>query len=250
MVSYGDISSWQFLYIPNAKMFGRSPAAAYSGMVIANQPSRPGYSLQCPDVTFVDHYFPSEPRWGQEYPNLEDVWLTPDGVANGEDDVVNRALEWMNNLVYPHDIVTDKEYYTPGEDSVRIFTTIENPNSNQISAVAYLKTTAGVLIDSINLSPITLRKGSEEWFGNISTPQIEDFYDISVTAFDITNSEKFSMPNAVRFATAGPIKIDSLIISYNPMPRTYKVVPLVRNLSQTVTVDNLSITISSDDSQE
>ena len=108
-------------------------------------------SLQCPDVTFVDHYFPSEPRWGQEFPDYEEVWLTPDGVANGEDDVVNRVLEWMNNLVYPHTVLTDKIYYSPVEDTVHLSTIIENPNSHQLSARAYLKTVEGTLIDSVDL---------------------------------------------------------------------------------------------------
>lgn len=248
-VSYGDISSWQLTYVPNAKMFGRAPVAAFSGMVLYNQPYSPGYSLQCPDITFVDHYFSSEPRWGQEFPDFEEVWLTPDGVANGEDDVVNRALEWMNNLVYPHDIATDKVYYTPGEDSIRISTTIENPNSNQISATAYLKTTAGVLIDSIDLSPITLKRVGEEWFGNISTPQIEEFYEISVTAFDLTNSEQFSMPNAARITTVGPVVIDSITVTYvNTFPKRYEVRPFVKNNGQSFTIENLLITMTTDDS--
>ncbi|MCW9064735.1 MAG: S41 family peptidase, partial [Ignavibacteriaceae bacterium] len=130
-LSYGDVTSWQLSYVPNAKMFGRSPQAIYSGMWsgVAPQPYKAGYSLECPNLTLVDHYDPEIPRWGQEYPNFEEVWLTPDGVANGEDDVVSRAVEWMNNLVYPHNIVTDKTYYIPGVDSAHIYATIENPNS-------------------------------------------------------------------------------------------------------------------------
>ena len=110
-VSNGDITSWQLSYVPYARMFGRSPVAAFSGMVLYTQPSKPGYSLRCPDITTVDHYFPNEQIWGKEFPNFEEVWLTPDGVANGEDDVVNRALEWMNNLVYPHNVLSNNTYY-------------------------------------------------------------------------------------------------------------------------------------------
>lgn len=119
-VSYGDISSWQLSYIPNARMFGRSPMAAYSGMVLYNQPVRAGYALQCPDITFTDHYNPEIIRWGQEYPLFEEVWLTPEGVANGEDGVVTRALEWMSILVYSHNVLTDKEYYLPQSSVVML----------------------------------------------------------------------------------------------------------------------------------
>ena len=33
------------------------------------------------------------------FPVDEEVWLTRDGVANGEDDVVNRALAWINSVL-------------------------------------------------------------------------------------------------------------------------------------------------------
>jgi hypothetical protein len=244
-VSYGDISSWQFSYIPNAKMFGRSPEAIYSGMWDVAQPTRPGYSLQCPNFTLVDHYAPDLPRWGQEYPLFEEVWLTPYGVANGEDDVVKRAVEWMNNLVYPHNIITDKTYYTPGLDSVHIYTSIENPNSNQISARAYLKTSTGVLIDSVNLSPILSNSNSEQWFGNIGLPPTEDFYDISVTAFDQTNSEQFSMPKATRFTTAGPVVLDSF--SWIKSSTNYYLTPFLENQSTVTTITNASVRLTSND---
>jgi hypothetical protein len=244
-VSYGDVSSWQFSYIPNAKMFGRSPAAVYSGMGNGTQPSRPGYSFQCPNLTLVDHYQPNLPRWGQEYPNLEEVWLTPEGVANGEDDVVNRALEWMNNLVFPHNIVTDSTYYSQDEDSVHIFTTIENPNSNLISATAYLKTIAGILIDSISLSPLLTNLNGEQWYGNLELPSTEDFYTISVTAFDITNSGSFSLPNATRFTTAGPVVIDSIYVFEGS--NNFAVRPYLKNQSIITTITKAAVKVICND---
>lgn len=247
-LSYGDFSSWQFSYIPNARMFGRSPMSIYSAMweAVSPQPYREGYALNCQNLTLVDHYEPEIPLWGQEYPLFEEIWLTPDGVANGEDDVVNRAVEWMNNLVYAHNILTDKKYYTPGVDSVHIYTTIENPNSNQISAIAYLKTLAGVLIDSVNLSPLILNLNSEQWFGNIGLPSTEDFYDISVTAFDITNSEQFSIPNATRFTTIGP-----LVVDHSEIPQTgenvFSLKLYLRNDGSTVMATNVSAVVLTND---
>jgi hypothetical protein len=245
-VSYGDISSWQFSYIPNAKMFGRSPEAIYSGMWDVAQPTRPGYSLQCPNFTLVDHYAPDLPRWGQEYPFLEEVWLTPDGVANGEDDVVKRALEWMNNLVYPHNTAIDKTYYTPGNDTIHINTTIENPNSHQISGTAYLKTLAGVLIDSVNLSPYLLNPTSDQLTGVIIIPNAEDYYGISVTALDLSNSEKFSTPNAVALTTVGPVTIDSVDAIQGS--NYFVIKPLLKNHSTVNTITNASVRLICNDS--
>ncbi|MCW8812739.1 MAG: T9SS type A sorting domain-containing protein [Chlorobium sp.] len=247
-VSYGDITSWQLTYVPNAKFFGRPPVAAFSGMVLYNQPYKPGYYLQCPDVTFVDHYFPSEIRWAQEFPDFEEVWLTPDGVANDEDDVVNRALDWMNNLVFPHTVATDKKYYSQNEDTVYLSTIIENPNSHQLSARGYIHNLNDVLIDSLDLTKQAFTDEGEIWIGNKIAPVGEDFFKVSLTAFDQTASTSFTAPNATRFATAGSVIIDSLIVTYNSFARTYTINALVKNDGQTTSVNNLQIFMSSEDS--
>jgi hypothetical protein len=239
-LSYGDITSWQLSYVPNAKMFGRSPSAIYSGNAAEDpQPYRSGYQMRCPTLTFVDHHHPELPRWGQEYPNLEEVWLTPEGVANGEDDVVNRAVEWMNNLVFPHNTATNKSYYIPGLDSVKIFTTVENPNSHQISATAYLNTLAGVVIDSVNLIPSLINSFSEQFSGVMNAPAEEEYYAISITASDLTNSENFSMPNAVALTTVGPVKLDSLYVL--DQSNYFLVKPLLKNHSTVNTITNASV---------
>ena len=48
--------------------------------------------------------------------------------------------------------------------------------------------------------------------------------------------------------TAGPVVIDSLIVTYNPVPRTYTVKTAVKNESQSVTLENLLINMRTDDS--
>ena len=209
-ISYGDISAWQFSYVPNARMFGRSPEALYSGYGVRDQPARSGYNMLCTNITLVDHYNPSNIRWGQEYPLFEEVWLTPEGVSNGEDDVVKRAVEWINNLVFAHNIKTEKLYYTAEGDSINISTVIENPNSHQISARAYLNSVEGELIDSVDLVHQLLNLEGEQWTASFNMPSAEDFYDISVMSFDITTGDQFATPNATRFTTAGPVVLDSI----------------------------------------
>lgn len=245
-VSYGDVSSWQLNYVPYAKFFGRSPAAAYSGMWQSQQPSRPGYNLRCPNFTLVDHYLPSEVRWGQEFPDFEEVWLTPDGVANGEDDVVSRALEWMNNLVYPHTVVTDKKCYSQNEDTVHLSTIIENPNSHQLSARAYLKTVSGVLIDSVNLVKQTLNSGSENWIANFDRPSFEEMFKIAVTVFDETAADQFAVPNATRFTTVGPITLDS-VLYIKGLFDGYYIRPFFSNEGTDMTITNALLRIICND---
>ncbi len=246
-LSYGDISSWELSYIPNARMFGRSPSAIYSGLWnnIAPQPSRIGYQLQCTNTTNVDHYNPGVPRWGQEYPLFEEVWLTPEGVANGEDGVVTRAIEWMNNLVYAHEVASEKAYYEP-EDTVHISTIIENPNSHQVSARGYLKTVQGVLIDSVDLVHQLDNSDGIRWSAKFNLPSGEDYYDISINAVDNTTGDQFATPNASRFTTAGPIVLDSIRF-VKGATNYYNLRPFVRNEGTSLTISNAKIQLKCSD---
>ncbi len=53
----------------------------------------------------------------------------------------------------------------------------------------------------------------------------------------------------MKFTTAGPVIIDSITVTYiNTFPKRYEVKPFVKNNGQTVTVKNLFITMSTEDS--
>ena len=73
--------------------------------------------LRCPNFTMVDHFAPEVPRWGQEYPLDEEVWLTPDDVALGYDTVVRRAQAWMEHTAYANRVECMATYLRPGLDS-------------------------------------------------------------------------------------------------------------------------------------
>jgi hypothetical protein len=95
--SWGDVTAHQLSYIPSARFFGKSPHGAYAGHWWCPYPlSVSGYSLYYPDFIEVDHRFPDVQLLNREFPIDEDVWLTPDDVAKGDDTVVKRALAWIN----------------------------------------------------------------------------------------------------------------------------------------------------------
>jgi hypothetical protein len=247
--SYGDISAWELSYIPNAKFFGKSTTDGLAGYWFNpwEGPNIPGYTLLCPDFLLTDHRFPGVQLYNKEFPVDEEVWLTPDGVAKGEDDVVKKALEWMNNLVYPHNIMTDKSFYFPSGDTVHLSTIIENPNSHQISARAYFNTSGGVLIDSINLSKQSLNGTEEKWSANFNIPQTEDIYKISVKTFDQTSSTSFKLPNAARFTTAGPLIIDSIWYYNIVSSGRYSFGFFLLNKGNTLSLNNVSLKITCND---
>ena len=63
----------------------------------------------------------------------------------------------------------------------------------------------------------------------------------------LNNGESFTIENVNRVTTAGPIVIDSLEISYIPSTDRYHVKPHIKNEGQTLTLEDLSISMFSDD---
>ena len=208
-VSMGDLTAQRFRYHPMVRFFGASSDATLGyNTSIENFPNWDIY------YSIGDMFHTNTPGVylnRREFPIDFPVWHNPDDVAIGKDAVVENALGWINNLVYPHSTFSDKTFYTPGEDTVHLSTIIENPNLHQISARAYLKTLENVLIDSVDLTHQLLNPDSEQWVANFSLPMVEEFYKISITSFDQTASNSFTVPNATRFTTAGPVVLDSII---------------------------------------
>jgi hypothetical protein len=246
-LSMGDWNAFRMRFHPMARLFGKPTNGAFVGGNYLDGQVSDAWLYQIP-TSIVYSNVPNEGYLIHKgvQPD-EEVWLTRNGVAKGEDDVVKKALEWMNNLVYPHDIMTNKSCYASSGDTVHLSTTIENPNSHQISARTYLNTSEGVLIDSIDLSKQTINGTEENWLAKFNTPHSEEFYNISVKTFDQSSSTSFTRPNATRFTTAGPLIIDS--ISYNNQP-TYKRCPIwlfLLNKGKTLSLTNVSLKITCSD---
>jgi hypothetical protein len=84
----------------------------------------------------------------RSFPVDEEVWLTRDGVANGDDDVVKRALAWISTLSYAHNVRVAR----PTIDSIQITARVENPQAHALNVVVSLRNGAGTFIDSIFLA--------------------------------------------------------------------------------------------------
>ena len=84
-----------------------------------------------------------------------------------------------------------------------------------------------LLIDSVDLTHQLLNPDSEQWVANFSLPMVEEFYKISITSFDQTASNSFTVPNATRFTTAGPVVLDSII--YTKISGKYYCRPYLTN---------------------
>jgi hypothetical protein len=127
-VSSGDQVALRMKYHPTAKLFGKSTSGAFSGPVwsyIGNEwffrySSADCYEIKNPDV-YLTH---------KELPVDYDVWLTPEYVAQGRDNVVEAALDWINtsnaNIVNPSNYELSQNFPNPFNPNTTIKFTIKN----------------------------------------------------------------------------------------------------------------------------
>ena len=242
-ISTGDRNAYRLKYLYNVRTFGK-PTWGTPGWDIdfstsswymrhstgdAFHTSNPGYYLQ-----------------RREFPIDFPVWHNANDVAQGKDAVVEKVLDWMNNLVYAHDLNTDKEYYIPGTDSIVLNAQVENPNSHQVSVVTYIKNREGSLIDSVFLNPSGDTQ-SETWTGVWDTPIQEEFFKIDITAKDLATSESFTLKNVNRFTTAGPIKVDSIEYTHIPQLKRFSIKAHLRNEGNQFAIENVQAFLTCDD---
>jgi len=242
VLSMGERNVHRLSSLENVRTFGKSTVASLglSNAITQFNDWYLNYSKQDFALLSDLNYFLNR----KEFPIDDPVWHNRDDVAQGKDAVVEAALDWMNNLVYGHNVATDNQYYSTENDTVYISATVENPNSNNVSARVFIENLDNTFIDSIDLAPT---ESSENWQGEWISPNVEDFYKLKIKTIDNTSGNTFSFSNMQRITTAGPVVVDSATITYDSVAKIYLVKPHLRNGGNTLTVENLKISMMSDD---
>jgi hypothetical protein len=243
-VSMGDITAQRFRYHPTVRFFGKPSAASLGDNIfVANYPD---WNLR---HSISDMFHVSEPAAylnRTEFPLDYSIWFDPTDVANGYDTVVEEALEWINNLVYGHNVTTNMNYLVPGIDSVLVSATIENPNSHPVNSKIYVRDLENTLIDSLELIETEI---GDIWQGSWPGINYEDIFKFDIKSTDQTTGDSFTIDNVARITTAGPIVlVDTFTVTYNSTFKFYQIKPYIKNEGQTFTVENLSINIFVEDS--
>ncbi|MCK4894809.1 MAG: T9SS type A sorting domain-containing protein, partial [Calditrichia bacterium] len=208
-ISMGDVTAQRFRYHPAVRFFGKPPAASlgFSLFIDNIQDWFLRYSIS--DMFHVHQ--PGNYLNRAEFPIDYPIWHNPTDAANGIDAVVEAALDWMNNLVYGHDLTIEKKYYSPNTDTLHIQALIENPNSHPISSTVYIHNLDTTFIDSISLSKEMLTSEAEIWSGEGPAPSIEDHFRLSISAYDSIANQEFTIGNVNQFTTIGPVLYDSYV---------------------------------------
>jgi len=187
----------------------------------------------------------------KSFPVDEEVWLTRDGVAKGKDDVVERALAWITNLTYAHDVAIDRSYVRPHLDTVLVTARLTNPLNHSTALSAIVNDTGGVVRDSVLLYNDGMHgdglAGDSIWGCRIPVPSDDGLFQITVRTDDITQGTFRKLPKIAGFATAGPLTLDSVDVYYSSRGGYYGLTPYVRNNDSSFTVRGATVTLHCND---
>jgi hypothetical protein len=213
--SAGDLIPFKLRFHPMVRTFGKPTSGAFSGTKFLPDPAS-GWMMI---LAFANAYPVNDP--GQYLSRSEshvdeEIWLTRDDVANGEDTVVKRAIEWIQNLSHAHDVAVDKLYVESQTDSVSVNALVENPNEHQLSVMATIRNPDSTITDQISLYDDGLHgdgNANDKIWGNFYMPAVEQSFKISVTTDDQSDETSRTLPNVAWFTSTGPVEISSYQIA-------------------------------------
>jgi hypothetical protein len=248
-ISGGDVAPFELRYHPMVRTFGRATNGAFGSIDLVSYELPADWTsiITLTNEAAYDH--PDDYLTHRSIEPDEHVWLEPDDVVKGEDTVVKRAIEWIQNLAYAHDVMVDKTYAVPETEHVVISTTVENPNEHEISVEAVIRNVDSTITDNLTLYDDGVHgdgESEDKLWGNFYPPTGEHFFKVSVTTNDHTEGTQRSLPNVAWFTTEGPvIWKDYSIEQYNDSLFALKAT--LENISSVSTIPNVSARLSSND---
>jgi hypothetical protein len=216
----GSIGDWGAFFMrshPMVRFFGKPTSTAYG------LSSMEGYYLNN-----LWYYGVSKEGAYSNYPGEghlvhkgfdvdERVWFAKDDVAKGDDTVVKRALQWIANLTYAHDVALAKSSGKPGLDTIKVTTMVENPQKHNLNVWLYLSNKSGVLLDSSQMFDDGIHndgKAGDSLYGGRFLPfTTEGVFTVSLRTTDLTAGTFRHLPNVQRFFTNGPIAYKNFIFT-------------------------------------
>ena len=240
--SMGDFLPLMMKFHPMVRLFGKPSAGAFSKLDgnFQHLPDKINWWFAYTDGNSFLLSDPDNYLTHTELPVDEEVWLTQEDVAKGEDTVVKRAMEWIQNLSYAHDVAVDKSYVKPVSGIAEIAAEVENPNHHNLSVLAYISLDDTTIIDSIYLA-----ENGDIWSAPWTTEE-ENIYQVSVKTDDPDAGTSRTIPNVSRLTSSGPVVIDSIYVTGtdtipNPGDPYIKYELFLKNEGAVKTIKNVTI---------
>ena len=182
-------------------------------------------------------------------------WRPINDVTGGESDIQTNIIRYVHlyGNIYAIRPSLDKNYVKADIDSLLFQTRFSNQYNHQFSSHLIYSNSDSTEIDSL----ILLDDGfngdqiaNDGIYGAyIFHPKTEeDFYSIGVSTYDNETNKYFYTPNISRFTTAGPVIVDSLYSAYQPNLKRYAFRLYLKNLGNTVAINNPSVRVICNDS--
>jgi hypothetical protein len=211
-ISDGDITAYRFGYHPLARFFGKSTCASLSfneGITnftdwVLNYPIGNMYHVDCPGIYLNRHEFPVD----------DPVWFDKDGAANGEDAVVKKAVEWIQNLAYAHEAKVHPSYISSGTEVVTLTVKVENPNENAVAVKALITSMDSTVSETVSLfddgNHNDGNAGDGTWGALWPAPDMKAIFSADLQTEDLDTGTSRKITSAIRFTTIGPVLVDGM----------------------------------------
>jgi hypothetical protein len=251
-VSAGDEFPLSMTFHPMVKVFGKSTAGAFSGGEWGDLMGNSGWEIVS---TFANAYLCSDPGIYLAHTESEideEVWLTQEDVANGEDTVVKAAKAWINSMIHAYNVKPHSSFIRPAIDTLTITANVANPNTHNISVAAIINTLDNVFVDSIpmfddgNHGDSLAGDGIYGCFLNPLTA--EDVFSISASVTDLDSSHYHILLNASLFTTIGQVVVDSVDRHFPDPAVGFRLKLYLRNKGLVATANNVTAEVSTNDS--
>jgi hypothetical protein len=249
-LSAGDYNLFRIRFHPMARIFGKKSNGAFVAFANRDGGTLKGFSYRVDHGQIYSNYKDEGYLLHKTFPVDEEVWLTKEGVAKGEDDVVKRAMEWITTLTHAHGAALDRLLYRPGLDSISLKLILSNSLHHTSTMSAILTDVNSIVRDSVVLYNDGLHgdgiAGDSVWGLRILAPADENIFAVSVRTADITDGSYRRLPNVQHFTTAGPLKLDNIVVT--KFLSSYRAKPYLRNNGKTFTIKGAAVRLRSNDS--
>lgn len=248
-ISNGDWESVRIQYHPMTRTFGKFTNGAFT---INDNPDLGNTEFAFSRATGSGYMINGHRYMAHLSAELDqEVWLTPDDVANGDDNVVKTALEWLQNSVFAYNINLDKNFVENNSDNLSFTATVQNRNNHNIQLEGMILNSIGIAVDSTLMYDDGNHNdgGANDglWGGRwIPGPDEQNFSFKTKLTDDNAATVRYDF-NINKFTTKGPVVIDgyTFVSTVDTLINPGENVPLrivFKNNGSLSEVDNLTFT--------